>query len=310
MSTTTFEPRTLVRVNNNYPDAQLHGREGVLTGYSDDRKPRAVIAFFTADGDFETTRFLFDSELEAAHAAAPQTVPNDAELIANARTWASNFHNSKGAERLNTHYYLESLADRLEAHCNGTAGLPDEPSDALVDRMAEAAALYEDHDGCFERIRDWEALEEWEREAHPDNHPGSDYEDAAVWRGRIRAAWDAAHPDRPLFMSPTECVAIEVRDERAAQSARWGMQSHPDGTGPNRMLLRTGKTYSELEAAAKDATDTATAAGRVTYADILLEEAMEALAETDPARLRKELIQLAAVAVQWVEAIDRRPNPS
>jgi hypothetical protein len=32
----------------------------------------------------------------------------------------------------------------------------------------------------------------------------------------------------------------------------------------------------------------------------------EALAEDDPTLLRAELIQVAAVAVAWVEAIDRR----
>lgn len=32
----------------------------------------------------------------------------------------------------------------------------------------------------------------------------------------------------------------------------------------------------------------------------------EALAESDPARLRAELVQVAAVAVCWIEAIDRR----
>lgn len=39
---------------------------------------------------------------------------------------------------------------------------------------------------------------------------------------------------------------------------------------------------------------------------ILDEEVAEALAETDPERLRAELVQVAAVAVQWIEALDRR----
>ena len=50
--------------------------------------------------------------------------------------------------------------------------------------------------------------------------------------------------------------------------------------------------------------------GEGTWADILREEYFEALAETDPARLRVELIQVAAVAVAWVEAIDRAEAPS
>lgn len=47
-------------------------------------------------------------------------------------------------------------------------------------------------------------------------------------------------------------------------------------------------------------------AGRGTWRDILAEEFNEALAESDPDRLRAELVQVAAVAVNWVEAIDRR----
>ena len=35
-------------------------------------------------------------------------------------------------------------------------------------------------------------------------------------------------------------------------------------------------------------------------------ELSEALAETDPTRLRAELLQVAAVAVRWVTAIDER----
>ncbi len=42
------------------------------------------------------------------------------------------------------------------------------------------------------------------------------------------------------------------------------------------------------------------------WRDILLEEVFEALAEEEPKELRKELVQVAAVAAQWVEAIDRR----
>lgn len=47
-------------------------------------------------------------------------------------------------------------------------------------------------------------------------------------------------------------------------------------------------------------------AGEATWLDILREEVLEAFAEDDPARLRTELVQVAAVAVAWVEAIDRR----
>jgi hypothetical protein len=43
----------------------------------------------------------------------------------------------------------------------------------------------------------------------------------------------------------------------------------------------------------------------VTWAHILTEEFYEALAEADPEKLREELVQVAAVAVAWVECLDR-----
>jgi len=89
----------------------------------------------------------------------------------------------------------------------------------------------------------------------------------------------------------------EVRDERARQDAKWGEQNHPNGTG-----------LYQQEAAAERARlvcDLNFRNGKGTWADILREEFAEALAEKDPYRLRAELIQVAAVAVAWVEAIDR-----
>lgn len=56
---------------------------------------------------------------------------------------------------------------------------------------------------------------------------------------------------------------------------------------------------------AKDLTNQAAEEGNVTYRDILLEEVFEAMAEEDAAKLRVELVQTAAVAVAWVEKIDR-----
>lgn len=108
----------------------------------------------------------------------------------------------------------------------------------------------------------------------------------------------------------THRVLEDIRAERGRQEAKWGQQDHPDGTGPdNRPLSEfgttklTARTLSEM---AKSITDAYTKEGLVEYADILLEEVFEALAEQDPDKLRTELIQVAAVAAQWAEAIDRR----
>ena len=58
-------------------------------------------------------------------------------------------------------------------------------------------------------------------------------------------------------------------------------------------------------AAAREHCAAATADGSVTFKDVLMEEVAEVFAESDPEKLRAELIQVAAVAVQWVEKIDR-----
>jgi len=103
---------------------------------------------------------------------------------------------------------------------------------------------------------------------------------------------------RPFHESATEVRLDEVFYERGAQDARWGEQNHPDGTG-----LPTDKASANF---ARLITDTNAKEGRLTFRDILHEEVAEAFAETEPNKLRAELIQVAAVAVAWVEAIDRR----
>ena len=92
-------------------------------------------------------------------------------------------------------------------------------------------------------------------------------------------------------------VLDEIVAERVRQHDKWGEQNHPDGTG--------GDAYKWLADGARHKCQTAAALGEVTYRHILEEEVAEAYAESDPQRLRAELIQVAAVAVAWVEKIDR-----
>lgn len=87
-----------------------------------------------------------------------------------------------------------------------------------------------------------------------------------------------------------------VAEERQRQRDRHGRQILPNGTarpGDKRRRRRLQR-----------ACDRATAAGRLTWRAILCEEVAEALAESNPAALRAELLQVAAVAVQWAEALD------
>jgi hypothetical protein len=109
-------------------------------------------------------------------------------------------------------------------------------------------------------------------------------------------------------VNATGLVLAGVRVERQLQNEKWGEQNHPDGTGPDLVEPVAGHpaTFGMLSDAARLYTDHAAEYGRLTWADILREEFREALAEADPDRLRAELLQVAAVAVAWAEAIDRR----
>jgi predicted house-cleaning noncanonical NTP pyrophosphatase (MazG superfamily)/8-oxo-dGTP pyrophosphatase MutT (NUDIX family) len=92
-------------------------------------------------------------------------------------------------------------------------------------------------------------------------------------------------------------VLADVAAERAAQDAMWGLQEFPDGTGPER---------TDAAERAKSACRDAWSRGELTWRHILTEEYFEALAESEPRALRAELVQTAAVAVKWIQSLDRR----
>jgi predicted house-cleaning noncanonical NTP pyrophosphatase (MazG superfamily) len=94
-----------------------------------------------------------------------------------------------------------------------------------------------------------------------------------------------------------EKVLADIADERAAQDRMWGVQEFPDGTGP--------EFAGEADKAKDDCADAWTH-GELTWRHVLAEEFYEALAETDPVPLRNELVQTAAVAVKWIQSLDRR----
>lgn len=101
----------------------------------------------------------------------------------------------------------------------------------------------------------------------------------------------------------------EIAAERERQDAKWGQQNHPDGTGPDvrwQPGIQSTATAAVLADALRARCKAHAASGVVTFLDILMEEVAEAFAESDPAKLRTELVQVAAVATAWVEAIDRR----
>lgn len=115
----------------------------------------------------------------------------------------------------------------------------------------------------------------------------------------------------PEPRSSRDLVLEQIRQERTLQDAKWGEQNHADGTGGMPLYTHSDvnldmRTGAELAGIFRRRCQHFFERRTGTWRDILLEEIFEALAETDPAHLRTELVQSAAVLVAWIEAIDRR----
>ena len=109
-------------------------------------------------------------------------------------------------------------------------------------------------------------------------------------------------------------VLGDVAQERVRQRARYGRkQDLEDGTGPGVRWLRNTSAHLDLlnaeqiqvqlrrEYEAYEAQH-----GEPTWMHLVREEIAEAFQEEHPVRLREELLQVAALAVSWVEALDAR----
>lgn len=95
-----------------------------------------------------------------------------------------------------------------------------------------------------------------------------------------------------------DTVLHDIEVERQRQRDTWGTCSYPDGTG------RPWDT--ERAEVAREVCQSNGPVGEHNWRDIVQEEVSEAFAETEPKRLREELVQVAAVVTHWIEAIDRR----
>lgn len=93
-------------------------------------------------------------------------------------------------------------------------------------------------------------------------------------------------------------VMLDVFAERDRQRALGHLDAHDyaDGTAE----VRRWVPLPSLDAVR------ALADERQTWSLVLLEEVLEAIAESDPQRIREELVQVAAVAIRWAGAIDGR----
>ena len=153
------------------------------------------------------------------------------------------------------------------------------PADVKTSLVALAAAHIAAHSGCLRAL------------------PSTELVTAAHAAGQLSERLDAEIGRR----DPTACtltrVLADVRGERARQDERWGPQNHPDGTSTSLAGVADQRRADCQRAAAQ---------GEVTWRHILDEEIAELAAEEDPALLRAEVIQAAAVLVAWAEALDRR----
>ncbi|MFI8531766.1 hypothetical protein ACIGMX_16190 [Streptomyces aquilus] len=92
--------------------------------------------------------------------------------------------------------------------------------------------------------------------------------------------------------------AEAVDAERQRQLAKFGDQHHPDGTGQYPETIDADVARMACECAAEG--------GYLDWMHILREEVAEAFAESDPVKLRAELVQVAAVCAAWIADIDSR----
>ncbi|WP_329793909.1 hypothetical protein V1227_19055 [Lentzea sp. DG1S-22] len=101
----------------------------------------------------------------------------------------------------------------------------------------------------------------------------------------------------------TNGVLAEIRAERNAEVAALGLSTsagqpdRADGTGP---------AFVGMLHDARHNIDEAARYGVVSWRDMLLEKTSVALTKQDPKDLASSLIEVAALAVEWREALHRR----
>lgn len=102
-------------------------------------------------------------------------------------------------------------------------------------------------------------------------------------------------------------VLSDVRAERARQFARYGTNEDLlDGTGPEVEWFATYRAEDIEKSLRAQYEAHENEFGKPTFRHLVLEEVAEAFQENNPRRLREELLQVAALAVSWVEKIDAR----
>lgn len=97
-------------------------------------------------------------------------------------------------------------------------------------------------------------------------------------------------------------VIDDILKERSRQDELWGEQNHNDIN----VSIKVAESCLELE---RLSNKLSVQRGQLTWRHILGEETAEAYlaaAQGNEEALREELVQVAAVAIAWIEALDRR----
>lgn len=116
----------------------------------------------------------------------------------------------------------------------------------------------------------------------------------------------------PLDRPPSNSAEVlrEVASEVHRSTMKHGDQTfraYGNGSATTALdIIDAGITTQEACLRMQARVDAGMASGTVTWLEILAEEFFEAAATDTPIELRAELIQVAAVAVKFVNAIDNR----
>lgn len=111
-----------------------------------------------------------------------------------------------------------------------------------------------------------------------------------------------------------DSILEEIKKERCLQDLKWGIQDHPSvdpiltGRNGGATPQRICEEYEiPTEERAKSLCNLAALKGVLTWSHILVEEVSEVISTlSDDGKRREELVQLAAVAIAWIQSIDRQ----
>jgi hypothetical protein len=136
---------------------------------------------------------------------------------------------------------------------------------------------------------------------------GEDYAACTREPGETRCKIHGGRMGQHAEGCQTVNVLSDVRAERARQFARYGTNEDLlDGTGPEVEWFRFYPAH-RVERILRDQYEAHEREfGKPTFRHLVAEEIAEAFQENSPKRLREELLQVAALAVSWIEKIDAR----